>query len=284
MNHKKEIFLSEDDGLFIPEIGSWGESKYQIIYDYNVLFSSGMRHNWDNRIYIDLYSGSGKARVRSTKKILNSSALLALKVPDPYDKYIFCDIDEINIASLEARVQKDFPTSNVRYIIGDCNKKIEPIINEIPKYSSKNTVLTFCLIDPFSLDIKFDTIRKLGESRLVDFLILFAFGMDGKRNINLYLQENNSRIDNFLGLSDWRERWKIQEKKGINLVTFLANEFTKKMVSLNYRKETINNYISIRSDEKNLPLYHLMFFSKHPRGYDFWEKVRKRNIEPELEF
>jgi len=284
MNYKKEIFNSVDDGLFIPEIGSWGENKYQIIYDYNVLFSSGMRKFWHNRIYIDLYSGCGKARIRNTKKILNSSAFLALKVPDQYDKYIFCDIDERNITSLESRVKNEFPSSKVSYIIGDCNKKIDAIINEIPSYSSSNKVLTFCLIDPFSLEIEFETIRKLGESRLVDFLILLAFGMDGKRNINLYINENNKRIDNFLGMTDWRERWKIAEKKGINLVTFLANEFTNKMVSLSYCKETINNYISIHSDEKNLPLYHLMFFSKHPRGYDFWKKVRNRNIEPELEF
>ncbi len=284
MNYTSEIFLSKDDGLLIPEIGSWGENKYQIIYDYNVLFSTGMKKIWHNRIYIDLYSGSGKARIRNTNKILNSSALLALKVPDQYDKYIFCDIDENNINSLQKRVNNEFPSSNVSYIIGDCNKKIDDILNEIPTYSTNNNVLTFCLIDPFSLEIEFETIKKLGENRLVDLLILLAFGMDGKRNINLYIKENNNRIDNFLGLPDWRERWIIEEKNGTNLVTFLANEFTNKMKSLNYSRYTINNYISIRSDEKNLPLYHLMFFSKHPTGYKFWEKVRKRNIEPELEF
>jgi hypothetical protein len=31
----------------------------------------------------------------------------------------------------------------------------------------------------------------------------------------------------------------------------------------------------IRSNEKNLPLYHLAFFSKHPRGYQFWDQVLK---------
>lgn len=32
---------------------------------------------------------------------------------------------------------------------------------------------------------------------------------------------------------------------------------------------------SVRSNEKNLPLYHLAFFSKHPRGYEFWNQVLK---------
>lgn len=284
MGSTSNCISAEFDDLFIPEIGSWGENKYKIIYDYNSLFSKGMKYRWNNRVYIDLYSGCGKAKIRNTNKILYSSALLALKVNDQYDKYIFCDKDENNINTLAKRVNNEFPNSNVKYVSGDCNEKIDDIINEIPTHSKTNTVLSFCLIDPYSLAIKFDTIKKLGESRIVDFLVLLAFGMDGKRNINSYIQENNNRIDNLLGLTDWRERWKIEEEKGINLVTFLANEFTNKMVSIGYRKETINNFISIRSDEKNLPLYYLMFFSKHPRGYDFWEKVRGRNTEWEFEF
>lgn len=281
---KKEIFHAEDDGMFIPEIGSWGEQKYQIVYDYNVLFSTGMKNVWDNRIYIDLYSGSGKARVRNTNKILYSSAMLSLKVPDQFDKYIFCDVDETNITTLQERVNTEFPESIVNYVIGDCNDKIEEIINEISAYSPTNTVLTFCFIDPFSLNIKFDTINKLCGKRLVDILILLAFGMDGKRNIGLYVDENNTRIDNFLGETNWRERWKLTQKVDNNLVRFLAEEFTNKMVEIGYSKESLENYISIHSDEKNLPLYYLMFFSKNHTGYKFWNTVRKRNIEPEFGF
>jgi len=51
---------------------------------------------------------------------------------------------------------------------------------------------------------------------------------------------------------------------------------------LNYKSEAINNFISIRSDEKNLPLYYLGFYSRSSRGYDFWKKVRKRNEHPDL--
>lgn len=68
------------------------------------------------------------------------------------------------------------------------------------------------------------------------------------------------------------------------MVKFLADEFTQQMVKLDYLDNAINNFIPIRSDEKNLPLYYLTFFSKHKTGYDFWKKVKMRNTEPELEF
>lgn len=284
MAKNKDIFIAEDDGLTTHEVGSWAEAKYKIIYDYDTLFSTGMKRYWDQRVYIDLYSGTGKARIRGTKKIVYSSPLLALNVENKFDKYIFCDVVKANIDSLKRRVHEEFPENHVTFVLGDCNERIDKIIGEIPIYSKSKKVLSFCFVDPFSLKISFETIKKLGEHILVDFLILLAFGMDGKRNIKLYVDENHDRIDDFLGLADWRERWEKSARNGVNLVKFLADEFTSQMVKIGYRREAINNFISIRSDEKNLPLYYLAFFSKHPTGYDFWNKVRKRNTEPELDF
>lgn len=276
-----EIFTATEDDLVTPIVGSWAETKYELIFNYTSLFSTGMKKIWGQRVYIDLYSGAGKARVRNKNKITYTSPLLALKVKDPFDKYIFCDIDEKNIQSLKTRVEQEHCSADVHYVSGDCNANINAIIEQIPPFSKENTVLTFCFIDPYSLKLDFDTIKKLSKNR-IDFLILLALNMDGKRNISLYLDENHDRIDKFLGLQDWRRKWDLAEKKGINLVKFLADEFTNQMVVLGYKHEAIENFISIRSDEKNLPLYYLAFFSKHDRGYDFWKKVRDISMEPEL--
>jgi hypothetical protein len=35
------------------------------------------------------------------------------------------------------------------------------------------------------------------------------------------------------------------------------------------------NMHQIRSNEKNLPLYYLAFYSKHPRGIDFYKRIEK---------
>ena len=273
--------IAEEDNLIIPTVGNWAETKYDLIFNYNSLFSTGMKKLWRKRVYIDLYSGSGKAKIRNTDKIVYTSPLLAMKVKDPFDKYIFCDIDEKNIESLRARIKKEHSEADVVYMVGDCNEHIDKIVQEIPPYSKENTVLSFCFIDPYSLKLSFDTLKRLSDFRM-DFLILLALCMDGKRNINLYIDENHDRIDKFLGLSDWRKKWEEAEKKRTNLVKFLADEFTKQMVSLGYKPEAIDNFIPIRSDEKNLPLYYLAFFSKHERGYDFWKKVKNLSTEPEL--
>lgn len=277
----ENFFNAEDDGLELPIVGSWAKQKYRIVYEYNELFSVGMKKYWDQRVYIDLYSGAGKAKIEKSNRVLYSSPLLALKVPMPYDQYIFCDKNTKYIDVLEKRVNLEFRDANVNFVRGDCNEKVDEILSLLPKPSYNNKVLTFCFVDPFALIVKFNSIKKLSE-RFVDFLVLLAFGMDGTRNIQLYLKDNNNRIDDFLGSNEWRKKWRKAEIEGVNLVKFLADEFTEKMVSLNYKSEAINNFISIRSDEKNLPLYYLGFYSRSPRGYDFWKKVKKRNEHPDL--
>ena len=279
---ENDILNSEIDGLLLPEIGPWAIKKYSLVYEYNCLFSTGMKNKWDTRVYIDLFSGPGKALVKKQNKIVNTSALLSLLVKDKFDKYIFCDVDPENIKALRQRVEKIHDIDNVTYLVGDCNKLTDKIIKYIPKYSKENKVLSFCFVDPFSLGIEFETIKRL-SNYFMDFLVLLALGMDGNRNIyNEYIVNNSDRIDKFLGLKDWRERWKNAYIKGDSPIKFLANEYNEQMISLGFKRESIESFIPINSDEKNLLLYYLSFFSKNKRGNEFWDAVKRRNTDPSL--
>src|SRR5215469_12447002 len=80
-----------DDGLVSPEVGSWAEEKYRLIALYDELFATGMKDKWQERVYIDLYAGAGYSKVRGSKMVLKGSAVLALSVQNPFDKYIFCE-------------------------------------------------------------------------------------------------------------------------------------------------------------------------------------------------
>jgi three-Cys-motif partner protein len=275
----QNIFVTEDDGLATPVVGPWAKTKYKIIFDYMVQFSSGMKKLWNNRVFMDLYSAAGKARIRNTKTIVNTSSILALKVPDLFDQYIFCEKDPSLFNALKKRIHTEFSNENMMLVCGDCNEYVDKIINQIPTPSKGNTVLGFCFVDPNSLDIKFETVKKL-SARFMDFLVLLALDMDARRNIKSYISENNTRISKFLGEENWRVKWEKEQKEGKNFVRFLADEFTQQMIRLGYRREAINNFIHIRSNTKNLPLYYLAFYSKHPTAYKFWKTVQLRNNEP----
>jgi hypothetical protein len=61
-----------------------------------------------------------------------TSSLIALNLPDPYDQYIYCDIDEKCISALSQRVQKYFPGKKANYIVGDCNENVTEVLYFLP--------------------------------------------------------------------------------------------------------------------------------------------------------
>jgi three-Cys-motif partner protein len=267
---------AHDDGFYYEDgVGAWVEDKHRLVAMYQAIFSRGMKHKWENRVYIDLFSGPGLVRVRGGGKFLWSSPLLALQAKDPFDHYIFCEREANVLSALRTRVEKYFPSAKVSYVEGDSNKNVDEIRRKIPNASRSNTVLSFCFVDPYDLSVKFSTIKKLSET-FVDFLILLALGMDAKRNLVHYLDAANHKIDEFLGLQDWREQWlQASSRGGIELPKFLAETYAKQMETLDYLPVPFHRMKQVRSDVKNLPLYHLALFSRHTLAYELWEDVLK---------
>ena len=226
---------AHDDGLYYEDnVGAWVEDKYRLVSLYEALFSTGMKRKWEKRVYIDLFSGPGLIRLRGTTRFLWSSPLLALQVKDPFDKYVFCESDTTALDALRRRVETYFPQADVCYVSGDCNEKAEEICSKIPTPSRDTKVLSFCFVDPYDLSVKFSTIRKIAE-KFVDFLTLLVLGMDANRNLQHYLAPSNEKIDEFLGLPDWRDRWTEQiSKSRISLPRFLAETYAEQMETLQY--------------------------------------------------
>jgi three-Cys-motif partner protein len=263
---------AEDDGLPCSDVGAWAEDKYTLVALYDSLFSTGMKNKWSTRVYIELYAGPGFARVKGTNRMMIGSPLLALAVPDRFDKYIFCESDAALLRALEKRVSRLFPEAIARFVLGDCNEKIDAACANIPSPSKDHGVLSFCFVDPYDVSIRFATVRRL-SSFYMDFLFLLALHMDANRNLEHYLNPSNSKIEEFLGLPDWRERWRIAEGQGIKFPWYLAEEYAGQMETLGYLPAPWDKMKPVRSDERNLPLYRLALFSRHPLAYEYWDEV-----------
>jgi three-Cys-motif partner protein len=269
-----ENLTVDDDGFLRANVHRWAEEKYRLLALYDELFSSGMKNKWDQRVYIDLYAGSGFSHIQGTRTFLKGSPMIALTVACPFDKYIFCEENQDLLVALRARSERMAPQANVSYILGKCDEKIDEICGAIPKGSADNRVLSLCLVDPFDFGIKFDTLKMLSHV-YVDFVVLLAIGMDANRNYDHYVEGNSPKIDEALGNTEWRERWKVAGAPRSNFRRFLAMEFSSSMESLGYRPTPLDRMRLVRSDEKNLPLYYLALFSRHDRAHKFWDQVLK---------
>jgi three-Cys-motif partner protein len=261
-----------DDGLVCPEVRRWAETKYRLLSLYDELFSTGMKYKWDQRVYIDLYAAAGFCRIQGTNTVLKGSPVLALTVSSPFDKYIFCEEKEELLAALKLRTQRIAPNADVTYVSGSCDSNIDEICAAIPRGSSQNKVLCLCLVDPFDFGMKYETLRRLSHV-FTDFLVLLAIGMDATRNYDHYVDGDSTKIDEALGNTEWRDRWKTVGVRRSDFRHFLASEFSMSMQALGYLAQTLDQMKLVRSDDKNLPLYYLALFSRHSRGQEFWGKV-----------
>jgi three-Cys-motif partner protein len=205
-------------------------------------------------------------------------AVAGTGVPNPFSLYVFCERDADSLDALTTRVCRFFPQAKARFVPGDCNEKVDEVTSIVPRGYG---VLSLCFADPFDLSLKFSTVRGLA-SRRMDFLFALAFNMDGIRNIPHYTSPANRKIDEFLGLSDWREKWKEKEAKGTTFPRFLAESFSSQMQTIGYLAMPFHKMKQIRSDG-NAPLYHLALFSKNERALAFWDEVLKYSTN-QIEF
>lgn len=272
-----------DDGRVCPEVGSWTEEKHRLVSLYATLFSSGMKEKWDKRVYVELYAGAGYSKIRRSPKLIVGSPLLALGVKHPFDKYIFCEEERQNLDALRFRVEEIAPEADVAYVPGDCNVVAADILGKIPVGSSTDTVLSLCFADPFDIGLRFETLRLL-SGRYIDFLVLLAVYMDANRNYERYVREEATKVDEFLGSSTWRGRWRVAQGNSVGFPQFLAEEFANSMESLGYLPTPLHRMKRVRSDEKNLPLYYLALFSRNERAQKFWDEVLKYSTDQTMLF
>jgi hypothetical protein len=140
--------------------------------------------------------------------------------------------------------------------------------------------LSLAVIDPTGLHIKFETLQKMTEHLRIDLIITFPEGMDIKRNLSKYMKQSHSILDDYIGDEDWRQLFP-KDVKDINQLTSshieenLIGYYRKNLGKLGYEEIRSGDEILIRSSQKNLPLYYLLFASKHRLGHTFWNKISK---------
>jgi three-Cys-motif partner protein len=268
-----------EDGRAFDDVGRWCETKHKLVSLYASLFSTAMKGKWGKLAYVELYAGSGHSKIRGTTRFLAGSPLRALQLKNVFDKYIFCERSPEKLAALRHRTKVVAPRADVAFIHGDCNERVGDILAEIPKATRTSTVLSLCFVDPYNIgSMKFDTIRKLSD-RYIDFLVLLALFMDANRNYDRYVREDSRQVDEFIGSSNWRDRWKEAQPEATTFPKFLAKEYARSMETLGYIAPASYEMKIVRSDEKNLPLYLLALFSRKALAYELWGEVLKYSTD-----
>ena len=251
---KKVSIISAVDGLPVRESGGWITRKYHYLRRYLKIFSVGMKGKWGgNLTYIDLFAGPGRCLIRDSQIEIEGSGLISLE--HDFRKFIFMEKDPDFLDSLKKRCQGSPKLSQIEFIEGDCNLTIDRI---------QPDGLAVAFIDPTGIDFHFEPLKKLCASRKVDLLMTVMLGMDIKRNLERYRRKGaGSDLDKFLGGSvPWNTI-----KTGRDVMDI----YKERLKALGYQTVEFKD-IEVKND-KNVPMYFLMFASKDPKGLAFWKKI-----------
>jgi three-Cys-motif partner protein len=238
-----------------------------------------MKNKWPKITYVELFSGPGRCIVRQSSEIIDGSPLVALNIAKPFSEYHFVELDPVSLKALELRCDATGLGSRSSFYPGDCNVVVNDVLAHI-----SDDALGLAFIDPTGAHIDFATIEKLAEGRRMDLIITFPLGVDIRRNIeSLAGNPEETRLDRFMGNGEWRRIYNDFSSGKITSVNRpLIDLYKERLSSIGYKVTTAGDDIPIRSASKNLPLYHILFASKHDLGAKFWNVSTKQKSDGQM--
>lgn len=197
--------------------GKWTQEKLDKVGNYLQTYSTALKNQSFKRIYVDAFAGTGYVNVKEkeeipylflefeeteVKEFVEGSAQIALNVNPPFDGYIFIEKDENRFSELE-NLKKDFPhlANNISFQFSDANNFLQSFCNS--NWSNKRAVV---FLDPYGMQVKWETIEAIAKTQAIDLWILFPLGVAVnrllKRDGNISESVKN-RLDEMFGTEDW---------------------------------------------------------------------------------
>lgn len=277
--------------------GDWTAEKLQRVRKYLVAYATIMNKKHFRFAYIDAFAGTGYRTLKEnedqnelmfpeileeeSQQFLKGSARIALQVEPRFTKYIFIEKEETRFAELQ-RLKADFPSvqNDIILVNTDANAYIKDLCHNY----TWNTNRAVFFLDPFGMQVEWDTIIAIAETRAIDLWILFPLGVAVNRllkkdgNINESIRK---RLDTIFGASDWYNAF-YQTRTDANL--FGEQSYIEKVGNFDSighyfvdRLKTVfagvaNNPLPLLNT-RNIPLYLLCFASGNQRGAEIAVRI-----------
>jgi three-Cys-motif partner protein len=196
--------------------GAWTETKLEIVRRYFSMYATALKFQPFKRLYMDAFAGTG---TRTGKRAMaqmsldfeeldemkKGSARIALEVKDPFDHYLLIEKNRHKARQLE-QLRQSFPGRSIEVIPADANAAIQEMCGRYDWRRNR----AFLFLDPFGLQVTWETLRAVAATRAIDTWILFPSGIA----LGRMLTRNGKitaawekRLNVALGTDEWREEF-----------------------------------------------------------------------------
>ena len=210
--------------------GGWTQQKLKILDEYLVayckIFQTNPRAKHFDTIYVDAFAGTGLISQRKepakgfdlfsefseqeTAEFLKGSASRALQ--HPFSRYMFIEKAASRIAELESLRAKSSHKDRIAIRKGDANTCLASFVTSTDWTKSRAVVF----LDPYGMQVDWETIVKLGQTKGVDLWLLFPLGQAVMRLLRKEGEpppEWQRALDRIFGTHDWYSRFYVTQRE-----------------------------------------------------------------------
>lgn len=244
-----------------------------------------MNRNHYHFAYIDAFAGTGYFKEddkqlslpffgHEEKAFLDGSARVALNIKPEFEKYIFIEKDLTRYKELK-KLYSDFPEKKdkIKVINDEANYYLQRICL---KDWSKHRSIVF--LDPFGMQIKWETLVAIAETKAIDLWFLFPLGQainrlfrrDGK-----IVDSNKKRLDDIFGTQGWFNEF-YKDYEDIDFINGVQKKIAKNADFKSIIKfflgrlesifEAVSKTPKVLLNSTNNPLYLLCFAVGNKKG------------------
>lgn len=203
--------------------GSWTDQKLRRLCKYLIEYTKALKDQPFTLRYVDAFAGTGYNTpkggpddqsplfddlvAKDARGFIDGSARIALQIPRPFDEYIFVERNPDKFAEL-GRLKADFPhlASRIQPVNDDANRYLTSLCQDHDWLRENKRAVVF--LDPFGMQVSWDTIRAIAETKAIDLWLLFPLGIGVMRMLPNHGNIPPSwrrRLDAMFGEPSWYE-------------------------------------------------------------------------------
>lgn len=248
-------------------VGRWvPDEKHRLLADF-IEGSWPARAKFPDRVLIDLFAGPGRIQVEGENFTRNGGSLVAWrqsqrKPQAAFTQVLVGDIDPERVAACHTRLQTAGAPS-----IALPGAALDTAARAVAALRNRRS-LCLAYLDPYNLEhLAFDIIRTLAELPKIDFAVHFST-MDFTRNLEMEFDPARARFD--AAAPGWRNAIDPAKLSKQALREAVFDYWLHLVQGLGF---TFAERMPLVKNERNHPLYRLVFFSRSPLPNVIWSDV-----------
>jgi three-Cys-motif partner protein len=294
-------------GLLQQFGGSWTNQKLERLREYLIAYHNALRNQPFSLYYIDAFAGTGyntpKALpendspvfddlvAKDTRQFLEGSARIALRVPRPFDQYVFVERAAKRFSEL-TKLKTDFPAlaDRIQLVNKEANNYLITLCRGHDWIREKRRAVVF--LDPFGMQVTWTAIQAIAETKAIDLWLLFPLGIGVMRMLPNHGQISpgwRKRLDVMFGEKDWFEAFYEKQREpdlfgesGGSAVkradyTAISDYFVKRLKTA--FPNVAENPLPLLNSS-NCPLYLLCFAAGNPKGGPIAKRIAEHILKP----